>query len=215
MTLLCAAHAGPPRDGASGTASGCVRSGGRLSVYLRGLLHLLRHRYDVVVDVQNGMPFWSRLVARGPVVVLVHHVHREQWPVVVGPVAARIGWFLESRVAPLVYRRCRYVTVSERDPPGPGRPRRRSPSASTVVHNGTEAWAFPDATRSATPRLSVVGRLVPHKRVEHAVDAVARLAPLPDVQLDVVGHGWWEDEIRRYAGGAGRAGPGALPRLRQ
>ena len=201
VTLLCATHPGhrgwSERDGLR-----VLQVGGPLSVYLRGLLHLLRHRYDVVVDVQNGVPFWSRLVARGPVVVLVHHVHREVWPVAVGPVAARIGWFLESRVAPLVYRRCRYVTVSDasrRDLVALG----VQPGRIDVVHNGTEAWAFPDATRSVTPRLSVVGRLVPHKRVEHAVAAVARLAPLYDVHLDVVGHGYWEDEIRRYAGELG------------
>ena len=37
---------------------------------------------DLVVDVQNGLPFFTRLATRSPVVVLVHHVHREQWPVV-------------------------------------------------------------------------------------------------------------------------------------
>ena len=69
-------------------------------------------RPDVVVDCQNGIPFFSRAVTRSPVVVLVHHVHREQWRVAVGPVAARVGWWLESSVAPPFYRGCRYVAVS-------------------------------------------------------------------------------------------------------
>ena len=60
--------------------------------------------FDVVVDVQNGIPFASTWAGRTPVVVLVHHVHREQWPVVYGPVRSRIGWWLESRLAPRVYR---------------------------------------------------------------------------------------------------------------
>ncbi len=43
----------------------------------------------------------------------------------------------------------------------------------------------------------VLGRLVPHKRVEHAVRAVAALRrELPDLTLTVVGSGWWEDELR-------------------
>jgi hypothetical protein len=67
-----------------------------------------------VVDVQNGVPFLSPLVRRRtPVVNLVHHVHREQWGVVFGPTVARAGWFLESKVAPRVYGRSRYVAVSE------------------------------------------------------------------------------------------------------
>ena len=32
--------------------------------------------------------------------VLVHHIHREQWPVVYDPLRARVGWFIESVAAP-------------------------------------------------------------------------------------------------------------------
>jgi glycosyltransferase involved in cell wall biosynthesis len=46
----------------------------------------------------------------------------------------------------------------------------------------------------------VVGRLVPHKQVEHAVDAVAALREeFPDLRLRVVGSGWWEAELHAYA----------------
>ena len=85
VTVFCAAHpAAPPDEEVAGVRY--VRRGGRLTVYLRGMLALLRGSLgspDVVVDVQNGLPFWSRLVTRTPVVVLVHHVHREQWPVAI------------------------------------------------------------------------------------------------------------------------------------
>ncbi|MBR7538867.1 glycosyltransferase, partial [Mycobacterium tuberculosis] len=94
-----------------------------------------------VVDTQNGIPFFATLVASAPTVVLVHHCHREQWPVA-GRLLGRLGWFLESRVSPWVHRRNRYVTVS-------------APSARelvelgvdaeriTVVHNGIDS--IPDA----------------------------------------------------------------------
>ncbi len=49
-----------------------------------------------------------------------------------------------------------------------------------------------------------MGRLVPHKQVEHAIDAVVALrAEHPDVQLSVVGSGWWEDDLRKYVAEAG------------
>ena len=199
VTLLCAAH-GNQRGWSDRDRFRVLHVGGRLSVYLHGLLHLLRHRYryDVVVDVQNGVPFWSRLVTRRPVVVLVHHVHREVWPVAVGPLAARIGWWLEARLAPRVYRGCRYVTVSEatrRDLVALGIAAERI----DLVHNGTEAWGFSDSPAAPGPRLSVVGRLVPHKQIEHAVDVIAALASRYDAHLDVVGHGYWEDVIRTHA----------------
>ena len=49
-----------------------------------------------------------------------------------------------------------------------------------------------------------MGRLVPHKQVEHAIDAVVALREEhPDVHLSVVGSGWWEDDLRKYVAEAG------------
>src|ERR671936_2742267 len=81
VTLFCAAHPGAPADERVGDVR-VVRRGGRLTVYLHAWWahHTGRlGRHEVVVDVQNGLPFLSVLWCRRPVVVLVHHVHREQW----------------------------------------------------------------------------------------------------------------------------------------
>jgi len=205
VTVFCAAHGSAPADE---TIDGVryVRRGSKLGVYPQALWHLAMRRLgriDVVVDVQNGVPFFSRLVTRKPVVVLVHHVHREQWRVVYGPLRARIGWWLESRAAPALYRRCQYVAVSgvTRDElVGLGVDHHRI----AVVHNGSEPALLPTVKRSAEPLLCVLGRLVPHKRVEHALETLRRLAlELPDLRLVVVGQGWWEDRLRTAAAEAG------------
>ncbi len=202
VTVFCAAYPGSVPDETVGGVR-FVRRGTKTSVYAQGLWSLLRRRFgrvDAVVDVQNGMPFLSRLVTRRPVVVLVHHVHREQWPVVYPGVAGKVGWWVESRLAPWLYRSCQYVAVSratraELRQLGVTGPR------VAVVHNGTDPVVPTTAGKAATPTVCVVARLVPHKQVEHAVDAVLALrAELPDVRLVVVGTGWWEDELRRYVG---------------
>jgi len=186
-----------------------VRRGGKLSVYLRGMLAIASGRWgrpDVVIDVQNGLPFFSRLVTRRPVVVLVHHVHREQWPVVYPGVTGRVGWWVERRLAPRLYRRCQYVAVSEatRDELielGVDGER------IAVVHNGTEPYVAVTAGKAPHPMIAVVGRLVPHKQVEHAVDAVVALsATVPDLRLDVVGDGWWAEQLHEHAEAVGAAG---------
>jgi glycosyltransferase involved in cell wall biosynthesis len=156
-------------------------------------------RPDVVVDVGNGVPFWSPLVRRGPVLSVVHHVHREQWPAVMGPVAARIGWWLESQAAPRVYRDVPTVAVSEvtRDElVSLGLRRDRI----AVVHNGTEPAGDGRPAPAPLPTLCILGRLVPHKRVDHALEALARLRPrFPGLSLDVVGTGWAADDFRTTA----------------
>ena len=54
--------------------------------------------------------------------------------------------------------------------------------------------------RSVTPRVVVLSRLVPHKQIEDALDAVAMLRTrVPDLHLDVVGGGWWHDRLVEHA----------------
>jgi glycosyltransferase involved in cell wall biosynthesis len=176
-----------------------LRRGGHYSIYPRAFAANTAARHDVVVDVQNGVPYLSPLVTRAPVVNLVHHVHREQWPVVFGPRTARFGWWVESRLAPRVYRRTSYVAVSsstKRELVELGVDADRV----TIIHNGTDAVADEEARRSSSPRVVVLGRLVPQKRVEIALDAVAALrARVPGLHLDVVGTGWWEPQLREHA----------------
>ncbi|HEX6360050.1 glycosyltransferase family 4 protein [Actinophytocola sp.] len=198
VTIQCAAHANAPRDEMVAGVR-FRRRGGRFSVYGWALLAIMTTRPDVVVDVQNGMPFFSRLVARCPVLVLVHHVHREQWRAVLGPALGRIGWFIESWLAPRLYRKCRYLTVSEVTR---AELVRLGVAASriTVVHNGLDPVPRTRAAQDPDPTLVLVGRLVPHKRVEHAIDAVARLATRwPKLRLEVVGQGWWLRTLREHA----------------
>ena len=200
VTLLCARHPGAARredlDGVR-----LRRLGGRLTVYLWGLAWLVRHRrdVDVVVDVVNGLPFASPLVRRHGVVALVHHVHAEQWRIIYPGLAGRVGWFVESRVVPLLYRGRPFLTVSDasaRDLAAIG----IDPSRITVVRNGLAAVPAEIVAESPTPRLAVLSRLVPHKQIEHALTVVQRLAPeFADLHLDVVGDGWWREQLEAAA----------------
>lgn len=176
-----------------------VRRGGHYSIYPRAVLGRTQAGHDVVVDVQNGVPYLSPLVTRTPVVNLVHHVHREQWPLVFGPRGARFGWWLESSVAPVAYRRSSYVAVSHST-------RREliqlgvDADRITLIHNGTDAVADDGLERSPSPRVIVLGRLVPQKRVEIALEAMAHLRTrVPGIHLDVVGSGWWDPTLREHA----------------
>ena len=186
------------------------RRGGPYSVYVRAGLAMvaarlgvgpLRHvRPDVVVDTQNGLPFLARLAYGRRAVVLVHHCHREQWPVA-GPVKSRIGWFVESRLSPRLHRRNQYVTVSLPSARDLAELGVRADHVA-VVRNGVDAapQASLTAPRSPTPRVVVLSRLVPHKQIEDALDAVARLRPrIPELHLDVVGGGWWAQRLVDHA----------------
>ena len=223
------------------------RGGGNLSVYPRALVALLAARLglpfgpfkdfgrpDVIVDTQNGVPFFASVVAGAPTVVLTHHCHREQWSVA-GPVLSWLGWLIESKISPWLHRKNTWVTVSRpsaEEFAELGVPRERlqiirngidpvpnsvaAPSAAAGADG--EAGASTDAavgqatgtgeavgTGQASPssdtlHLVTLSRLVPHKQIEHALDALAAVrADIPNVRLDVIGDGWWSENLREYA----------------
>ncbi|AKK25670.1 glycosyltransferase family 4 protein [Mycobacterium sp. EPa45] len=186
------------------------RGGGAYSVYIWAGLAMVAARFglgplravrpDVVIDTQNGVPFLARLAFGRRVAVLVHHCHREQWPVA-GRFFGRLGWLVESWLSPRMHRHNQYVTVSlpsARDLSDLGVDTARI----AVVRNGLDE-APPDtltAQRSSAPRVVVLSRLVPHKQIEDALDAVAALRPRVDgLHLDVVGGGWWQDRLVQRA----------------
>ncbi len=211
VTIFCAAHPNAPREE---TVDGVrfVRRGSWRTVYLWAALYHVTGRFgphDVVVDVQNAVPFLSPAYCGRRVVVLVHHVHREQWRILFGPRVARLGWWVESRLAPWVYRRASYVTVSEAsraDLVALG----IDGSRIRVVHNGARTGRADavDFVLPRTPEPSVIylGRLVPHKRVDWVLEAAARLrGEFPTLTVRVVGRGTWEPQLRRIANELGIA----------
>lgn len=209
VTLRTARYPGAARDEVVDGVR-ISRGGGPYSVYIWaglamvaariGLGPLRRVRPDVVIDTQNGLPFLARLAFGKRVAVLVHHCHRELWPVA-GPVMGRVGWFVESRLSPRLHRRNQYVTVSlpsARDLNELGVDSGRI----AVVRNGLDQAPAEtlELARSQTPRLVVLSRLVPHKQIEDALEAVAALRDeVPDLQLDVLGGGWWQQRLVNHA----------------
>jgi glycosyltransferase involved in cell wall biosynthesis len=209
VTLRTARYPGAPRrevkDGVL-----INRGGGPYTVYIWaglamvlarvGLGPLRKARPDVVIDTQNGLPFLARLAFGRRVAVLVHHCHREQWPVA-GPLLGRIGWFVESRLSPRLHRHNQYVTVSlpsARELTALG----VNPNHIAVVRNGLDEAPAQTLTapRSATPHVAVLSRLVPHKQIEDALEAVAALrSRIPDLHLDILGGGWWQRRLVDHA----------------
>ncbi|GAA0294125.1 glycosyltransferase family 4 protein [Kineococcus aurantiacus] len=193
VTLFTARHEGSARTDVD-RGMRVVRGGGTFGVYLAAAWFLLRHRreFDAVVDFQNGIPFFAPLFAgrRRAVVLVVHHVHTEQFALHFSWPFSRIGQFLEGPASRRVYGARPVVAVSpstRRDV----RRRLRLRGPIHVVPNGTaHAPAVPAGTRSATPHVVVVSRLVSHKRFDLLLEAVPELlAAHPDLRVDIAGDG--------------------------
>lgn len=177
-----------------------VRStGGTFGQYLGAPWQFLRHRTraDVVVDVENGIPFFAPWWQRQPVVCLVHHVHTEQWAMQFSAPVAAIGRWIEASMMPRAYRGSQFVAVSASTATSLealGVPRTRI----TVIEMGLNRVQA-SGERSTTPRFLVLGRLVPHKRVEIALRVWPRVRAATGGELRIVGDGPELDRLRPMA----------------
>jgi glycosyltransferase involved in cell wall biosynthesis len=206
-----------------------IRRAGRSLVFPRaaGSELLGRHgRRDALVEIWNGMPFFSPLWARGPRIVLLHHVHAEMWRMVLGddaPLLARAGELLERYVAPLAYRGTKIVTLSESSKADIVDMLRLRADHIDVVPPGVDPMFSPGGARTPNASVVAVGRLVPVKRYDLLIRAVAQArAARPDLTLTIVGEGYERNALSAlvreldadaWVNLAGRVGPSELVEL--
>jgi glycosyltransferase involved in cell wall biosynthesis len=167
------------------------RMGNRLTVYPRALFYYLTHRkaFDGIVDVANGVPFFTALMPVRPGILLVHHVHGRQWFTEFPLPVALVGSWLERRFVPWLYRKWPVIAVS---------PTTRdallelgyAPDRVSIVYNGMDLPEQVAPASPSEPRIAYVGRIKRYKRLDRLVQAVAALRrEVPDVHLDIVGDG--------------------------
>jgi glycosyltransferase involved in cell wall biosynthesis len=184
-----------------------VRRSGRYAVFPASAVSGWRNigPSDGLVEIWNGMPFFSPLWARGPRIVFLHHVHAEMWDMVLPPNLAKLGRFVEQRLAPPLYRNTRIVTLSESSRSEIVSMLRMDPRRVSVVAPGVEARFGPGGVRSETPLVVAVGRLVPVKRFGALMDALAKVkVDHPELRAVIVGEGYERErlEARRNELGA-------------
>jgi glycosyltransferase involved in cell wall biosynthesis len=195
------------------------RRAGRYAVFPRTAVAGLRRKIgtgDALVEIWNGMPFFSPVWSRIPRIVLLHHVHAEMWDMVLSPRLARLGRTMEQRIAPPFYRKSQIVTLSESARSDLVRRLRHPADRVTVVPPGVDARFTPGGTRSPNPLVVAVGRLVPVKRFDLFIEAMIALkAQHPDLEAMIAGEGYERPALEAQIAGAGAGGwfslPGRLP----
>ena len=177
-------------------------AGGTYSQYLRMpfLDRRLARNADVVLDIANGATYCTPLWRRAPTILLVHHVHTEQWAQTFPrPIAAAGSWF-ERKLVPRIYRQSLVIAVSPStaaDLEGLGVPASRI----RIVPNTVEvAPSGCSPARSPEPMFVALGRLVPHKRIDLLLEIWERVRPLTGGRLVVMGDGPERSRLQALAG---------------
>ena len=176
-----------------------IRKAGRYLVFPRGVFSEMMGWHgarDGLVEIWNGMPWFSPVWASGPRICWLHHHHAEMWDMTLPPRLARMGRLLESRIAPPFYRRVPIVTLSDSSKRELIEEMGFKAKRITVVPPGIDPRYTPGNEKSPTPLVVAAGRLVPVKRFEDLIDVLVRVkATQPELRAVIVGEGYKREEL--------------------
>jgi glycosyltransferase involved in cell wall biosynthesis len=178
-----------------------IRRGGFYFVYVWAavyyILRLRRCDFDVIIDCQNGIPFFTPLYSRRPVYCLMHHVHQQVFTRSLTKPLAWFARFLEKDLMPIVYRHVPFITVSESskidiENLGLGQ------AGVEVVHPGVDLRELEPGEKHPTPLVLYLGRLKAYKSIDVLIRAFAQvLFHVPEAQLVIAGSGEEEQSLRQ------------------
>jgi glycosyltransferase involved in cell wall biosynthesis len=182
-----------------------INAGGTYSQYLTApIICMTRFRTaDVLIDVENGIPYFSPIWRRRSSICLVHHVHTDQWHGRFPGSIASLFQAIESRLMPAIYRRRIFLAVSNSTADALcaiGVPREHI----RIVESGVDVPSGPLVAKSIDPLFISLNRLVPHKRTDLLLDAWELASAHVPGRLLIVGDGPELSNIRRKAAGISR-----------
>ncbi len=168
-----------------------IRCGGTYSQYLFAPIHYWRNHRDVdlVIDVVNGLPFWSPLWRRSHRLAVLFHVHGEQWHQYFPKPIARIMKWVERRLMPVVYRNTNFATISQSTITDLQSIGIKSGNLHLLELGANVELDGPAVDRSPTPMFVALGRVAPNKRLDLLLDHWAVVGGILGGNLHIIGDG--------------------------
>jgi len=169
-----------------------IRRGGFYFVYIWAFLYyMLRFRgnYNVILDCENGIPFFTPLYAKEKIFCLVFHVHQEIFRrSLIKPLAAAVS-FLEKKIMPSVYKKTQFITISKsskKDMEELGITKGKI----SIISPGVDCKAYVPGKKSPRPLILYLGRLKFYKSVHLFLQTAKKLSEkFPNAEFIIAGDG--------------------------
>ncbi|MDD2807156.1 MAG: glycosyltransferase [Patescibacteria group bacterium] len=177
-----------------------IRRGGFYFVYFWAFIYYslrFRGHYDVIIDCQNGIPFFTPLYSRKKIYCLMHHVHQEVFRQSLAKPLAIIASFLEKDLMPLVYRKIPFITVSNSSKEeimelGLGQ------AGIEIVHPGVHLNDLKPGQKSVYPEILYLGRLKAYKSINVLLEAFKIVSEkIPNAKLVIAGSGEEDYKLKK------------------
>jgi len=176
-----------------------IRTGSSLTLYMLAPLAYkkLKQKPDIIIDVENGIPFFTPLFAKEKKILHIHHLHRGVWFKQLNPVFASIGYLIETKIMPLVYKKTPIITISksskeEIDLENISR-------VVGIVNPGIEYYKYKKYGKNKKPLVLFLNRIKKYKGLDILLKSVKQLNNKLDFDLLVAGTGDYLKEAQKYA----------------
>lgn len=170
------------------------RKGGRYSLYIWAVWYYItrfRGKMDIVIDIENGIPFFTPLFCRVPKLSYVYHIHGKQFFYEIPTPLNYIGYIIERYLFPLLYFNTPIIAISETTKKQLINIGFNSKKI-TVIHSGiSEPKSAKKLTEKfSNPTILYLGRIKKYKRVDLLVKIFPQIInKVPQSRLIIAGWG--------------------------
>lgn len=175
------------------------RVGKEISLYfLAPLAYLrLRKKIDLIIDVENGIPFFSPIFSKKKIILHIHHVHKEIWfkefdRALKGDILAKIGYFIETKIMPTVYKKKPIITLSKSS----AREIKRLglKNIAGIVNPGIDFPKYKRVKKSKKPTVLFLNRIKRYKGLDLLLDVSKKLK---DIEFIIAGEGDYLSAVKK------------------
>lgn len=201
VTLFCGNDGRNPRnemiDGIH-----IIRRGGFYFVYFWAFIYYImrfRGKFDVIIDTQNGIPFFTPLYAKEKVYCLMFHVHQDVFFRSLSKPLATFASVLENRLMPWAYRNTHFITISN-STKKEMKDLDLGKTGITIVNPGINTKLYIPARKHNKPLIAYIGRLQFYKSLHIFLHAIKLLSKkLPHAEFIIAGDGEEKGKLEELA----------------
>lgn len=176
-----------------------IRRGGFFSVYLFAPLYYLLKLHphtDIIIDSENGVPFFTPLFSPKPLALLIYHIHQQVFRKNLPFPFSAIAMFAESTLTRWAYSKPQIITISESSKQDIINLNLTPENNINIIHPGTDLKPT-GAQKTAFPSFVYLGRLKQYKNISTVIHAFSQLHKRhQSAKLYIAGDGDYEKELK-------------------
>jgi len=179
-----------------------IRVGNYLTTYLRAPFEYFKiaKNIDVIIDVENGIPFFAPLFSKKKKFLHIHHVHKDVWFKEKNIFVALVGYILENKLMPIVYKNTGVITISKSSKEEIIE-EKISKNVVGIVNPGIKFYDYKKQKKNKNPTILFLNRVKKYKGLKIMLDAVKEIQKINEIknlEVFVGGEGEYLQEMKDY-----------------